>query len=87
MGLFSFFLFCFLHAHKKANKRISCYFPLRYFLSAFFIFICLLRFLLLLGCVFMLFVLFVPLVVLLLFVLLEGAESFSKKITKGLKLP
>ena len=39
---FFYFLFSFLRAHKKhknANKRISYFFPLRCFLSAFFIFV------------------------------------------------
>ena len=37
-----YFLFSFLRVHKKhknANKRISYFFPLRCFLSAFFIFV------------------------------------------------
>ena len=45
---FFYFLFSFLRAHKKhknANKRISYFFPLRCFLSAFFIFVCLFAFL------------------------------------------
>ena len=42
-----FFLFSFLRVHKKhknANKRISYFFPLRCFLSAFLIFVRLLAF-------------------------------------------
>ena len=44
-SLFSifYFLFSFLRAHKKhknANNRISYFFPLRCFLSAFFLFAC-----------------------------------------------
>ena len=44
---FSFFLFSFLRVpkkHKNANKRISYYFPLRCFLSAFLIFVWLFAF-------------------------------------------
>ena len=49
-SLFSifFFLFSFLRSykkHKNANKRISYFFPLRCFLSAFFIFVRLFAFL------------------------------------------
>ena len=39
-----YFLFSFLRMHKKhknANKRITYFFPIRCFLSAFFIFVCL----------------------------------------------
>ena len=54
------------------------------FLSPFFIFVRLQRFVLLLGCVFVLFVLVALLVHL---VLLARAKSFRKKIIKGLKLP
>ena len=58
-SLFSifFFLFSFLRAHKKhknTNKRISDFFPLRSFLCAFFIFVRLQRFTLLLGLLFVL---------------------------------
>ena len=49
-SLFSifFFLFSFLRSykkHKNAIKRISYFFPLRRFLSTFFIFVCLFAFL------------------------------------------
>ena len=36
--------------HKNANKRISAYFPLRCFLRAFFIFLCLQAFCVCCGC-------------------------------------
>ena len=77
--IFLFFLFSFFCAHKQqknANKRISDFFPLRWFLSAFFIFVRLQRFVLLFGCVFVL------------LVLLVRAKSFcKKKKKKSLKLP
>ena len=60
---FFYFLFSFLHVHKKdknANEQISYFFPLRRFLSAFFIFAYV--FVFLLGCVFVLFGAFVLLV-------------------------
>ena len=84
---FSFFLFLIFfssRAQKKyqnANKRISHYFPLRCFLSAFFVFVAYLRFVLLLGCVFVLLVLLV-----LFWGFFVRAKSFRKKI-KSLKLP
>ena len=89
-----FFYFFFLRTHKKhknANKRISDFFPLRCFLSAFLIFF-------LLICVFVLFATFWC------FLVLFGAfgvswcffcaflcffvrvKSFRKKIIKSLKL-
>ena len=45
---FFYFLFSFLRVHKKpknTNKRIRYFFPLRCFLRAFFIFVCLFTFL------------------------------------------
>ena len=56
VGLFNFyFLFSFLRMHKKhkkANKRISYFFPLRCFLNTFFYFCSLICvFVFLLGCV------------------------------------
>ena len=73
---FFYFLFYFLRVHKKhknANKPISNFFPITCFLSVFFIFVHLQRFVLLLGCLFVLFVLLV------LLVLLVRAKSFCEK--------
>ena len=89
---FSFFLFSifFLRTHKKhknVNKRISYYFPLRSFLSTFFIFVRLQRFVHLLSSVFVLFVFSVVLVLLMFFVFfcvfLYVRKPFLKK--KGFK--
>ena len=73
---FFYFLFSFLRVHKKhknANKRISYFFPLRCFLSAFFIFVRLFAF-----CTFAR-LCFCALVLLVLFVLFMRAKSFCKK--------
>ena len=88
VGLFIFLIF-FLWVHKKhknVNKRISYFVLLRWFLSTFFIFVCLFAFCAFARLCFCAFLCF--------FVVSDAflcffvrVKSFCKKIIKSLKLP